>query len=447
MELTVLVVAHNFPPVGGAATQRALGFLRHLPRLGFRTIVLTGPGNATDFWSPRDEALTAEIPRGLEVVRVRGPEPHAPEGARRRVGRLLARPTPFRRWFAGAALEAVRSQLAARPDVILGELVPYDVSEAVVGLSRELARPWVADLHDPWAFDEMWLYPTGWHRHVDTRRMARVLATASAVVMNTEEAAKRVRSGLDIGEVPVFAIPSGFGAEHFVGPPATKDPATFRIVHTGTMHLASGLDHRRKRRWRAVTRGMPFPGVDFVSRSHYYLVTAVEHLLDARPALAEELEFLLVGPTTSADDELSDRFPFVRRLGFQTYSETIALIRSADLLFLPMHEMPGGARAGLVPTKTYEYLASGRPILAAVPGGDARDLLKSTRGARVCDPSDVGAMTDALRSSIEAWRAGEVPVLVDEQAVARFEYGRLAEQLAVVLRGAVGDTGRGTARR
>ncbi len=34
-------------------------------------------------------------------------------------------------------------------------------------------------------------------------------------------------------------------------------------------------------------------------------------------------------------------------------------MRSADLLFLPMQNLPPGVRATIVPGKTYEYLASG----------------------------------------------------------------------------------------
>ena len=125
-----------------------------------------------------------------------------------------------------------------------------------------------------------------------------------------------------------------------------------------------------------------------------------------RPQLAEELEVVLVGPSTPADDQLSERYPFDPPLGFRTYEETVELMRTADLLFLPMHSLPIGVRAGLVPTKTYEYLAAGRPILAAVPMGDARDILEAAGTAIVCDPMDVDAMTLALRKQIEAWRAG-----------------------------------------
>jgi hypothetical protein len=58
-------------------------------------------------------------------------------------------------------------------------------------------------------------------------------------------------------------------------------------------------------------------------------------------------------------------------------AESVALIRLADLLFLPMRDLPPGVRVTIVPGKTYEYLASRRPILAAVSDGDARDLLES----------------------------------------------------------------------
>ena len=68
---------------------------------------------------------------------------------------------------------------------------------------------------------------------------------------------------------------------------------------------------------------------------------------------------------------------------FIPHAGTIELMRSADLLFLPMHDLPPGRRAGLVPQKTYEYLAARRPILAAVPDGDARDLLEASGVAAV----------------------------------------------------------------
>ena len=64
-------------------------------------------------------------------------------------------------------------------------------------------------------------------------------------------------------------------------------------------------------------------------------------------------------------------------------------MRSADLLFLPMHDLPEGTRAGLIPYKTYEYLGARRPILAAVPDGDVRDMLAPLERVWLVRPADV----------------------------------------------------------
>jgi hypothetical protein len=98
-----------------------------------------------------------------------------------------------------------------------------------------------------------------------------------------------------------------------------------------------------------------------------------------------------------------------------------------------MQELAGGARAGLTPGKTYEYVASGRPILAAVPPGDARDLLVEAGTARICSPSDVGAMTAILREAVGRWRRGEPQPALNEKVAAKYERLELTRRLAGVF--------------
>jgi glycosyltransferase involved in cell wall biosynthesis len=109
-------------------------------------------------------------------------------------------------------------------------------------------------------------------------------------------------------------------------------------------------------------------------------------------------------------------------------------MQSADLLFLPMQNLPPGIRATIVPGKTYEYLASGSPILAAVPDGDARDILDEAGHALFVRPDDVDGMAKSIRDQIEGWRAGSPPPRPDANVVERYEYGRLADSLAEVFR-------------
>ncbi|HEY8647521.1 MAG TPA: hypothetical protein VIL77_16745, partial [Gaiellaceae bacterium] len=106
---------------------------------------------------------------------------------------------------------------------------------------------------------------------------------------------------------------------------------------------------------------------------------------------------------------------------------------SADLLFLPMQNLPPGRRSSTVPGKTYEYLASGRPILAAVPDGDARDILIRA-GHRTCKPDDVASIAAAIAVTLES-RGAEPPLPETARDVIRgFERHELARQLADVMR-------------
>jgi hypothetical protein len=109
-------------------------------------------------------------------------------------------------------------------------------------------------------------------------------------------------------------------------------------------------------------------------------------------------------------------------------------MRSADLLFLPMHDIAPGRRATIVPGKTYEYLASGRPILAAVPAGDARDMLAGSPQARMCRPGDSAAIEAIIRAEVARWQeAGPVRTEVVPDLLARFDRRRLAGELAAAL--------------
>ena len=264
------------------------------------------------------------------------------------------------------------------------------------------------------------------------------LRDAAGVIMNTSEAKRRVLEAFP--ELPasrVAAIPNGYDADEFPDTPAVPN-ARFRIVHTGSLHTELGLKHLRTARLRTVLGGMPVPGVDFLTRSPVFLLQAVERLLVTDPSARDDLEVLFFGPATAADRKVIESTPVSYWKGIQTHDETVAAIRSADLLFLPMQDMPVGHRAGLVPTKTYEYAASGRPILASVPAGDARDLLQSLPTASVVDPSDVAAMSRRIEISLKRWRLGEPTPRIDRRLLRAFEYSAVARQVAGVLDGALG---------
>jgi glycosyltransferase involved in cell wall biosynthesis len=434
----VLVLAYYFPPQGGAGVQRTLKFVQYLPQFGHDTIVVTGPEAAGAEWAPADESLRAEVPAGTRVVRARGPEPRRRKGWPARAARWLRLRPPFSRWWVEAALEAGRRAATdVDVDVVYASMSPFETAEAAARLARELGKPWVADLRDPWALDDWLVYPTRLHRRLELRRMRAALGPADAVIMNTPEATAQVRRSVpELARKPVYTIPNGFDAADFDGALPPRGDRALRIVHAGFVHVREE-GHRRTMLVRQLLGGA-VKGLDAGTRSHVYLLQAVQQVFARRPELRDRVEVHLAGILSEADRRVPG-FELVTAHGYLPHDRTVELLRSADLLFLPMHDLPEGRRARIVPGKTYEYLATRRPILAAVPDGDVRDLLAAAGNATVVRPKDVDGMARAIEQHADRAAQGLPPEAPSEELLSTYERRALTARLAEVLSSLAGQ--------
>jgi len=445
MARRVIFIAKYLPPTGGAGVHRSLGTVRHLREHGYEPAVITGPGTRVDRWGPSDPGLLGRIPAETELHRLEGPEPEPPTGRRDRMHRLLRRQPAGARWWVDGAVRA-GERVGTGAELILCSGNPYESVAAGARLSQRLGIPWVVDLEDPWALDEMRVHATALHRRADLRWMRRSIATAAAVVMCTDESALRVSSAFpELAGRIVTSIPIGFDRDDF--PPERREPRDrdiFRIVHTGSLHTELGLRHRQTTRGRRMLRGSSLD-VDILSRSPVFLLQAVEALLASEPELRGRIEVHLAGELTPGDRAAVDSYTFVRTPGLLPHAQTLSLMRSADLLFLPMHDVPQGRAAGIVPYKTYEYLAAERPILAAVPDGDTRRILSGIGHAVLCRPKDVDAMAAAIRTAVRRGPVEAVEDGMDSPALAPYErraaVAAIAHVLDEVLEGLAQDVG------
>jgi hypothetical protein len=264
--------------------------------------------------------------------------------------------------------------------------------------------------------------------------MRRELSTAGLVIMNTPEATRALTEAMpEFTETRVVTITNGFDAADFAGAPPPKRQHEFRIVHTGHLHSELGARHRQHRWVRRLLGGERLP-VDIEARSHIYLLAALARWRSESPGMSRHVRLVLAGATTLSDRlavERSGVSELVEMPGYLDHQSSIALIRSADLLFLPMHNLPAGERARLVPGKTYEYLAAGPPILAALPDGDASDLVRKSGNGDVCRPDDVGGILFSLRARYESWLAGKHHRRAESELCRRFERRELTRELAV----------------
>jgi glycosyltransferase involved in cell wall biosynthesis len=424
----VVLVSFFFPPEGGGGTQRGAKFAKYLPACGWDVAVLAADSSRQSLrgHGRHDRSLESDV-RAAQVVRV----PFAP-GPKRR-----ARIDRYEGWFEGAwpALRELIRDFGA--DALVISMSPFSLARLGVSAQAELGVPVVYDLRDPWTLD-------GWPTYRSRRQWARerafmveTLSGAAGVVANTPEAARCIGAvvpGLDDRRMCV--IPNGYDAEDFhAADPAEPDPAVFTIVHTGSLHSATLYPPRgvvgRLKRMRTYRCEPIVPE----GRTARYLLAAVARLRAQGHPLASRVRVKLIGVSDDATKrcvEESGVADAVEMTGYVSHDESVRWLLTADALFLPLHDLPAGARSRIVPGKTYEYLASGRPILGCLPQGDARDLVERSAVGFCAQPCDVDAIATRLGEMLDHWEAGSLPC-GPAPWVGEYERRALSARLAAFL--------------
>jgi glycosyltransferase involved in cell wall biosynthesis len=260
--------------------------------------------------------------------------------------------------------------------------------------------------------------------------MRTLLGSAAAIVLPTPGTRERVDRFFPELAGRTVEIRNGFDPADFAGPPPQPPDDAFHVVHAGYFYGDVG-----RRRLRRLLGGTDFD-VDLKPRSPVYLLEALEWLIDEHPELRTRIRVHLAGPLTAREEEELERVrcrELVDAHGYLPHAEAVELVRSADALFLPMHRLPRGGCSTIIPGKAYEYLASGRPVLAAVPDGDARDLLERADWTIVCDPDDTAAIAEGMLSLLRAKDERRGRSAVRRDLLPELERPRLAAKLAETL--------------
>ncbi|MGB8348898.1 MAG: hypothetical protein WCE47_00570, partial [Gaiella sp.] len=122
-------------------------------------------------------------------------------------------------------------------------------------------------------------------------------------------------------------------------------------------------------------------------------------------------------------------------LPYAPRAESLALQRDSEALLLLIPEADGRGK-GVLSGKVFEYVAVGRPILAAVPpDGAAAELIRETGAGVVAPPEDPAAIRAALEELHGHWRSGGLPdVELTDEWRDRLSRRTRVEEMAAVLR-------------
>ncbi|NRG19077.1 hypothetical protein HPQ64_15405 [Rhizobiales bacterium] len=347
-----LYISPFFAPMRRVGALDPLKITRHLPHYGWQPVVLADQSPS----EPADDTLSDFIPPGMIVDRSYSgrqgfdyrPRVAEPTGARaptlaQRISRWASErdflPIGDYGAFHKNALSSAKSLLEKNPcDLIVAQSSP--VASLLVGreLALETGLPLVTIFGDPWRLCERRNPKRLPHTRIaNFFHERRVIDTSQKVIVYTEQCR------------------NGYRAVY-----SHRDLETFVSFHNGFDRALQTMD------WSG---SMPSPSLLFFGTFGDVVKAApLIHLLaktSETGGRSAALQLVLTHPPSAEDMALAESLGVSRRItiiGHQPYAAAQAIFEKADVL------VEINTTAQRIVAKTYDYLASSRPILSIGPG-------------------------------------------------------------------------------
>ena len=430
--MKLLLISYLFPPNGGIGVQRALSLAKYLPSCDFTVHVL----KATNASGPvRDPALMSHVPPDVRVHGAVAPEipfalrhkvwgwlsrsrksaPTAAKPAAQRppsgVGAMVTGlaqkilcPEPEVLWVPFAVRKASRIIQKHKINVVLLTAPPFSIFLVGNALKRKFPSvKLVSDFRDEWL--KFYLKDFDFQNSDYTRRRAAQIERETAelsdlIVVVTESTLAEMRARYaDLPSSKFMLIPNGYDAElfkHFE--PRPHGGSKIVITHAGTVYRTS---------------------------SAKWFLDALEELPEA---VRSRFEIRFIGRVTAEEaEQFEGRNADIRLLGFMPQAEALRRIEETDFLLVTLTD------AISIPGKLFEYLATGKPILAlSDPGGEVDSLIRRTNAGWCVDARDREAIKQLLVRVAE--QGGPGSFAPDLDMIRRYSRSEIAAEYANIMR-------------
>jgi glycosyltransferase involved in cell wall biosynthesis len=388
---TVLIITHDFAPIGGNAVIRPLKFVRYLPQFGWRPIVLTVDHHRSGMpWL--DNSLLAEIPEGAIIQRVVAPR--SPYGYR---------------WFPrGFAL--ARSIFQREPiDLIFTSSPPHNTHVLGWWLSKYFRRRFVAEFRDGWTRSENFSARSRARQLFDRWVESRIVRTANRLIAVTEPLADDLALNSLSARSKTTVLYNGYDPADFKADASqTDDRNVFNLVHAGS-----------------------------ITSSPEKFIRAVQALSvkDRLFAAACRIEFIgdLAQPYINLIHDLG-LTAIIRAVDRLPHASLIQRLCAADglLLFIHYPQQPARQR-GMLTAKFGEYIGAQKPILAFAGNSAAADFMRRYDLGVLVPPDDVAAIERALSDVFERWCNQTLSRPNEPEVLDLFDWQRSTQKLAALF--------------
>jgi glycosyltransferase involved in cell wall biosynthesis len=407
----VIMIAHQFPPIGGSGVQRTVKFVKYLPEFGYNCIVFTRQAKKATL---TDDTLYQDIPADTVIYRTKAwdlsewffPLNLAGKFIRRRV--LI--PDGERLWEHFSIKKAVKIVKDEKIQLLYSTSQPFSTHLLALEIKKKYPEiPWVADFRDEWtnnAFVKAYNYNS--LRIRKEKRMERsVFEMADRVVINTPFMCDNsVRDNPDLA-YKFRVIPNGFDKEDFAGITQGEPNDKFTLTYTGLIY------------------GNTSPETVF---------KALSTLLDKKTIDPAKIKICFAGRFKEGYlTQMAKTYgvlEILEILPYMSHKESIKTLMRSDALLLLL----GKGTDAIYTGKLMEYINTGKPILATVPAkGAAAALITETGTGFVADCNDIETTARHIQTLYESWLTGKKPISPNIELISRYERRELTKELANIF--------------
>lgn len=405
----VLIITYDFPPIGGIDSIYISRYVKHLPALGWIPYVLTTkPENRV--CKALDQSLLAKIDKEVQVTRTNSTYFYD----------LLKNP-PFTKldnflnkicsqfppdgqigWLPFGYLKGLDLIRREKIDIIYS-FSTYTAHLIALLLKKRTHIPWVAHFADEWTQNPSRKLLFNWLKGVDVWMETKVLDAADYILVAWQGMTSLFQK--DITPKSVM-FPCGFDSDDFTDI-ATFNGHRFNITYTGSFY------------------GPQQPT---------FFLHAIKDLIEDGKIDVDKIELNFFGLTRQLgflDFEDNIVKKIIKRHGYLPHEEIISSIKSANVLLLIL-----GPKRGIytIPGKTFEYIASGKPILALAPkNSDMASLIRKTKTGVIADPEDIDEIKKAILSYYKKWEEKRLNVEPNWEEIYKYEAKVGVQKLSEIL--------------
>jgi glycosyltransferase involved in cell wall biosynthesis len=398
------MICYYFPPIVTSGVARSFEFARLLPNFGWEPLVLTVK-RSKDPWV--EHALSGD-PEGIRVQRtlewnLAGLADFL-HGCCSRVARFFGRNLTrnyFREFLCNpdsqiAWFSTIRARRLAREcELIYASCSPFSSSVSAAIVKRLTGKPLIVDFRDAWSLNPYTRFRR-LQRAIINRLERFVLSACDALVVNTDGAARLYATAYPEHREKIVTIPNGYDLLTPVGRRTTA--GDFQVMHVGTFYGSRNPDA----------------------------------LLECLAELGrDDIIFVQVGNKFDSYERFKDRIR-IKLVPPLPREAALELMFEASLLYLNQGWEPGVSEYIAVGAKTYEYLATGLPILVEAPPGDNAELVQKYASSGYIVTSNSRA--DLRRAVERAYQArSQATEAVHPEFAKKFSRRELTRQLATLF--------------